>query len=393
MKFQMMKLSTLFGKYILTAMVLSVSGLFTTQLMAQSYPGNGAYNQNNRVVVYKDCNYRGERREVPVGEYRSLKNLKIDNDSVSSMQIPQGLELTIFENDNFGGSNTRITQDVPCLDRNWNDKTSSLSVRHINGDNYSRNNSQNNSQNSGSYENRDYQNRGADNRGYNDRSNQNNRRYGANQSYAGNDAKVTGNNIVFVGFSGVALSNVGNKQWRSTNNRGQITNFREMSRDENAVYLESTNAPEKLKIDLFTNQVTTIDRDGRQYSFPITSKQAAAVNNNVARSIQSPRAAANQSSENRTIRNGCFNYKAYTRGGEAGIRFHGHEGFNRFTNKAYGAKLCHKGTLSMELSKTQPGTEVIVEIDGNRYVFAANDQGDSFQNNWYRKVIRLNIQG
>ena len=390
MKYKNMEPSNVFRKFGVLAVIFSLGSVFATQSMAQSYPNNGSYNQNDSVVVYTDCDFRGTRREVPIGEYRSLKHLKIANDSISSLEVPQGLELSLFEDDNFRGASVGINQNVRCLDQNWNDEASSLRVDYVGQAPYGQNND--------AYGNRNNQDRNHQNRrprddrnnggfvGHNPRPGD--PRYGTNRSYAGSDAKVTGRNIVFVSFSGVALSNVGNKQWRSTNNRGQATNFRELSRENNAVYLENTNSFEKLKIDLFTDQVTTIARDGRQFSFPITSKQAALVNSN---SANDRNGRVGQPGTNRRISNRCFTYKAYTRGGGAGIRFHGHEGFNRFSKTGHSARLCHDGPLTMEISKTEPRTEVVVEIDGNRYVFAANDKGDTYLNSWYRKAVKLRV--
>jgi hypothetical protein len=57
------------------------------------------------------------------------------NDVLSSMKIPAGLKVQVFEHDNFKGDNTVFTKDVSCLvdvkiskARNWNDRVSSLKI-------------------------------------------------------------------------------------------------------------------------------------------------------------------------------------------------------------------------------------------------------------------------
>jgi hypothetical protein len=45
----------------------------------------------------------------------------------------------------------------------------------------------------------------------------------------------------------------------------------------------------------------------------------------------------------------------------------------------------------MELSKTDPGTDVVVDINGRSYRFAPNEQADAYLNSWYRKKIRLQV--
>jgi len=45
----------------------------------------------------------------------------------------------------------------------------------------------------------------------------------------------------------------------------------------------------------------------------------------------------------------------------------------------------------MEINKTSKATDVIVEIEGNRYRFARNEAHDAYKNNWYRKKVRLQV--
>ena len=43
----------------------------------------------------------------------------------------------------------------------------------------------------------------------------------------------------------------------------------------------------------------------------------------------------------------------------------------------------------MELNKTLPATEVIVEIQGKKYRFGKNEKADVLKNTWYRKKVNL----
>ena len=91
------------------------------------------------------------------------------------------------------------------------------------------------------------------------------------------------------------------------------------------------------------------------------------------------------------IRGRCFDYTAYTSGGDGGVRFSGHEGFNRFSNKPYKGRLCHQGTMTMEINKRSQDTGVVVEIQGIKYRFPPNSPYDQLRNTWYRKVVTLNV--
>ena len=70
------------------------------------------------------------------------------------------------------------------------------------------------------------------------------------------------------------------------------------------------------------------------------------------------------------------------------MRFVGKDGFYRFNKKAKTGRICHDGSLVMEMNKTAPGTRVIIEINGSRFVFEAGDSGE-LRNNWYRKSVTL----
>ena len=58
------------------------------------------------------------------------------NDCISSIRIPAGWSLTVYEQDNYAGTSTTLTADVPDLERitgpcgnDWDDCISSIQVR------------------------------------------------------------------------------------------------------------------------------------------------------------------------------------------------------------------------------------------------------------------------
>jgi hypothetical protein len=388
--------------------LIAVLALSSTQAFAQ-YNNDQRYDSAEYVGVYEHCDVRGERREVPVGEHRSLKNLRIANDSISSIEVPRGLDLIVFEDSNLRGQSARISRDVACLDRDWNDRVSSMDVaynrssRHgsdrdgrdrdgsnrYDDDRYN-NNQYENRRNNDRYENsnrnpndnRDYQNHRPNTRSYENRRGANIPRNGNNPNRIQNANGVTAKNVASVSFAGVALTKTGKNRWTSTSSRARAKQYRETSRGDNAVFLEYIRSSEKIRIDLFTNQVTMITRNGRQNSFPITAKQAE-----IAPQIVVP---ARQTVG--VINNRCFTYKAYTLGGSGGIRFHGHDGFHQFANKGHSERICHDGALTAEINKVDANTRVVLEIEGKKYVFAANEKADSYKNNWYRKLVKLTVR-
>jgi hypothetical protein len=81
----------------------------------------------NYVTLYEDCNYKGKQYTLEAGTY-SLYQMKIDNDKLSCLQIPQGMKVTIYENDNFKGRSKTFYNNISCLDKEWNDMASSIVV-------------------------------------------------------------------------------------------------------------------------------------------------------------------------------------------------------------------------------------------------------------------------
>jgi len=102
-----------------------ISSLFSLATFAQNY-----------VTVYEDCNYRGRSFILTAGNYRTYQ-MKIGNDQLSSIQVPQGLRVTLYEHDNFSGASRTITSSTNCIESDWNDRTSSIVVENV----YNNNNS------------------------------------------------------------------------------------------------------------------------------------------------------------------------------------------------------------------------------------------------------------
>lgn len=333
---------------------------------AQNYPnqrypdqgyqgGNGSY-----VTVYEDCDFRGRSRALAVGDYFDVRDLNIGNDKISSMHVPPGLELTLYEHERLRGKSVTISQDVSCLNREWNDETSSMRV--VQG---------NRSQTyGGRYSDND---RGYQNDGY-------------NQGGYGSDRNLTAG-ISRVKFANATLVQRSRNQWEIRNKNGDIELFREVNRDGSTIFLRNQYSSQQVLIQLNSNNVRFISPNGQVANYRIKRADQGSSNRNVANNRNN----SNSSGPNRNIQGQCFTYKAYTRGGEGGVRFHGHEGFHRFGKSGHSGRICHNGALTMEMSKTNRSTDLIVEIQNKRFRFATNEKHDAYLNTWYRKKVRLNV--
>lgn len=92
----------------------------------------------NYVTVYEHCNYQGRSYFLEPGTYRGYQ-MKIDNDRLSSFQVPAGMKITIYEHDEFKGRGKTYTSSVYCLDGEWNEMASSIVVESTLPSNYNPN--------------------------------------------------------------------------------------------------------------------------------------------------------------------------------------------------------------------------------------------------------------
>lgn len=88
------------------------------------------------VTLYPDCRYQGPGIALSAGEYTlaKLQRLGMANNSVSSIRVPAGYEIAVYENDFFRGQALRFQQSDQCLrDNDMNDKITSVVVGSKNG--------------------------------------------------------------------------------------------------------------------------------------------------------------------------------------------------------------------------------------------------------------------
>ncbi|PYG87227.1 beta/gamma crystallin [Ruminiclostridium sufflavum DSM 19573] len=98
-----------------------------------SYVGNDFNDKISSIVVelavriYEHANYQGGCQTLPLGSY-NMKQLTIGNDKLSSVKIPSGLVVTLFEHIDFGGRMKTFIEDTPYVGNDFNDITSGIMV-------------------------------------------------------------------------------------------------------------------------------------------------------------------------------------------------------------------------------------------------------------------------
>jgi hypothetical protein len=94
------------------------------------------------IVIYQDTNFRGDSRAVfsnapDLDDLPGCGGSGADwNDCISSIRVPSGWEITVFEQDNYAGTSSTFTADITDLEQqqgpcggDWDDCISSIQVR------------------------------------------------------------------------------------------------------------------------------------------------------------------------------------------------------------------------------------------------------------------------
>jgi predicted chitinase/LysM repeat protein len=81
--------------------------------------------QNGNVLVYDDSRYRGANQALGVGRYDWGQ---VKNDTISSLKVPAGMQVTLYSDTHFGGRSKTFTADTPYVGDDFNDQTSSIII-------------------------------------------------------------------------------------------------------------------------------------------------------------------------------------------------------------------------------------------------------------------------
>jgi hypothetical protein len=97
--------------------------------------GYGGNNNNyppgadERVIIYSDENFRGVSVSLLPGTYYKMSDIGFPDKSLSSLKVPAGYTVIIYDQENLGGKSYTITQTKNKFYlSNWNDKTSSIAI-------------------------------------------------------------------------------------------------------------------------------------------------------------------------------------------------------------------------------------------------------------------------
>jgi len=93
-----------------------------------------------KAIFYADCDMKGASVELSAGKYSNSTAIGLKNDSISSIKVPKGLKVAIYEDNDFKGAVKEwVAKDgdmyIKCLTnekinttKNWNDRISSIKI-------------------------------------------------------------------------------------------------------------------------------------------------------------------------------------------------------------------------------------------------------------------------
>jgi hypothetical protein len=86
-------------------------------------------NTNEAVIIYADANYKGQSASLLPGTYSTMAQANFPDNALSSLTVPAGYRVVLYEFENFTGKSTTITSSTSgFLFSKWNDMTSSIKV-------------------------------------------------------------------------------------------------------------------------------------------------------------------------------------------------------------------------------------------------------------------------
>ncbi|MFZ1328229.1 MAG: hypothetical protein WAW27_04325, partial [Chitinophagaceae bacterium] len=97
---------------------------------------SGGYNNpqyqnqtDERVILYADANFKGLSASVLPGTYSTMQQAGFIDNNLSSLYLPQGYRVVLYEFENFGGKTYTITATKSGFSiSGWNDKASSIAI-------------------------------------------------------------------------------------------------------------------------------------------------------------------------------------------------------------------------------------------------------------------------
>lgn len=81
------------------------------------------------VTIFEHADFQGRSQELPKGRYDdALRQITIGNDTISSVRVPKGMVVRLYEHYHFQGRFIDLRKDIQAVPPFWNDRASSIIV-------------------------------------------------------------------------------------------------------------------------------------------------------------------------------------------------------------------------------------------------------------------------
>ena len=82
---------------------------------------------DDQVILFKDVNFQGASQQLGVGSY-DIKDLTFGKAQLSSLKVPSGYKVTLYENGGFQGKSKSFTSNAEWVGDDFNDIASSVKI-------------------------------------------------------------------------------------------------------------------------------------------------------------------------------------------------------------------------------------------------------------------------
>ena len=398
-------LLTVFARKLLGFLPLAAMLLVPFAVSADHSP-DGRWRQSawndSHVVVFSECGFEGSAKSIPIGDYKNVDNIGIERNQISSIIVPRGMAVEIFQKRKFQGHWYRINQNQACLKGKWDNRIAALRVVEDNPKNSygfddhngAGHGSGNKRRNCHPYTLRAYDGNGAVR--FVDSENQ------LKQFAPGRDVQgeVCGKGRVNVELAkkdrraDVVIS-LGEKDY-VFERWSQYDDYR------GNWYIK------RIAIDLPKRSGGGNQDDGqygqngwgnttgfgKRYSSGVDS--GANWGNSYNRNwnkVKTKKVVAQQPvAPKAPPKKQCNSFSASGNHPDTGMRFLvGDNQFHVIGNGNITQQICHSGQVQIELAKKRKEAQVVANVAGRTYVFGANQTGDRHVRDWYRKYFTVQL--
>lgn len=83
---------------------------------------------DRQIIVFSECDFKGRFKVLREGDYETLRQVGVEHNAISSIHIPEGMAVEIFQRRGFGGHWYRLNRSQDCLPGKWDNRIGAMRV-------------------------------------------------------------------------------------------------------------------------------------------------------------------------------------------------------------------------------------------------------------------------